>query len=319
MTVASTERTSAAIDWAKALAILAVVVTHAGLGFIPVDPLDAFVRITCANFHVPVFLLVSGYLHCKPTSLTVAQTWTRLRRVLGPYVVASVALTVFRLTRDATWPALPWNLATGAAYGIYYYVPVWCGCVLTGLAWSRLTAAHLLVALAAVVLASEWRVWHPTWNIFWGVRDPLLQGWLLCYLGGWCARRFEWVAVVHRYPAASVVFAIAASVPWLVRTSTAMATDLRLMYSTSVVVVIVALARSAPAAIRWLSRETLWIYLGHLVVLVPLVDYASAWRPIPRIVSTVTITLGVCVVAISLGRHLQSWRGGIVPATRRAA
>ncbi len=317
--VASAESTTAAIDWAKALAILAVLVTHAGpFAFGTLEPIDYVVRVVAVAFHVPVFLLVSGYLHASATPLTLGRTWARLRRVLGPYVVASLVVTVCGLTREATWRHLPWNLAFGAAVPIYYYVLVWCGCVVTGLLWSRLSASVLLIALGCVVIASEWRAWHPTWNFFWGVRDPLLQGWLLCYLGGWCARRFGWLDVVMHYRVASVILAIGGSVPWLFRPTTTIATDLRLLYSASVAMAIVALMRAAPQPIRWLSRETLWIYLAHLPVLEVVLRYAKGWPPIPRISFAVSVTLGVCVVAILLGRRIQSWRG-IPPVARRAA
>lgn len=294
-----------AVDWAKSLALLAVLVMHAGPFGQPSNVVDYFVRMTWTAFNVPVFLMVSGYLHASATPLTLGRTWTRLRKVLGPYVVASVAITAFGLAPHATWRALPWNLATGDAHGIYYYVFVWCGCVLTGLVWSRLSNSGLLVALASVVLATEWRTYHPTWDFHWGIRDPLLQGWLLCYLGGWCARRLQWVDVVERYPTASTAFAVAGMLPWMVRTTITMETDLRLLYSVSVAIAIVALARRAPSPIRWLSRETLWIYLGHIFVLHPLVTRAQHWPPVPKIVFTVSVTLGVCVIAISFGRRVQ--------------
>lgn len=283
-----------------------MVVTHAGpFAFAPLAPVDYAIRVALVAFHVPVFLLVSGYVHASAAPLTLSHCWRRLRRVLGPYVVASLVVTALGLTEYATWRALPENLALGGAVPIYYYVFVWSVCVVSGLAWSRLGPTALLVALAAVLLASEWRVQHPTYRFFWAVRDPLLQGWAVCYLGGWCARRFGWLDAATRYPAASAALAVAGGAPWLTRAETTIATDLRVLYSVSVAALIVACARPAPASIRWLSRETLWIYLVHLPVLERALVLTATWRPVPRIVVAASLTLAICALGITTGRAVQ--------------
>lgn len=298
---------AAALDWLKALAIVAVVVTHAGpFAFGMLDPVDYAVRVTLVAFHVPVFLLVSGYLHATATPLGLAQVWRRLRKVMIPYAVASLVVTVFALTPQATWPDFPRNLLLGNAVPIYYYVFVWCGCVVSGLLWSRCSASGVLVALALVLLASAWRAWHPTWHFFWAVRDPLLQGWAVCYLGGWCARRFGWLDPVRRYRVAAALLAVAGMVPWLTRSSTMIATDRRLLYAASVAALVVAVARTAPTAIRWLSRETLLVYLWHLPVLeVCLRVIPPGSRPLLRIACASTVALAACVSGVLLWRVVR--------------
>jgi len=298
---------SPAIDWLKALAIIAVVAAHAGpFGFTQAHPVDAIVRLRIVSFHVSVFLFVSGFLHSSATPLTAAETWRRLQRILGPYLVASLAITALHLMPHATWSALPWNLATGNAHGTYYYVLVWCGCVLSGLVWSRLRGGGLLAALALVAVATEWRSRHAIVGVFWGIRDPLFQGWLFCYLAGWCAQRYDALDVVRRIPRASVGVALVGSLPWLLRDSAATAvTDRRILYAASVVLLVTALARHAPPLVRWLSRETLWVYLAHMAILAPLVRATTAWPPIARLPVVAIVTLAACAAGIALARWLQ--------------
>lgn len=299
-------RTAAALDWGKALAILAVFVTHAGpFAHAPADPVDQWLTRTVTAFNVPVFLAISGYLHATATPNTLAQLGARLGRVLVPYLLASLVLTAFGLAPGATWAALPTNLALGNVAGIYYYVFVWCGCVLTSHVWSRLGTQALLVALAGVTLATWWRMGlPPSYDAVWDLRDPLLQGWTLCYLGGWCARRFDWPAVVRRYPVGAIALASAGAVPWLAMRSTGV--DARLCYTASVLTVLVTVAtRPAPAPVRWLSRETLLLYLWHMPVIEALVRYAIAWPPVVRIGFATSGTLAVCVVGVTLWRSAQ--------------
>lgn len=287
-----------AVDWLKALAIVAVLVAHAGpFAFGPLTPTDRTVRTIFAAFHVPVFLLVSGYLHASATPLSMAGLWRRWRRVLGPYVVASVVVTAFGLQAHATWATLPWNLSVGNALGVYYYVFVWCGCVLTGWLWARGTDRMLVVALGLVTLATMARMATAApVGFLWALRDPLLQGWLCCYLLGWCARRFGWDRGLRAYPG-SALLGVALMLPWILRE--APAPGLRIVYSVGVAVVVVALAPAAPAVVRWVARETLWIYLAHIPVMHALLPYARHWSPGARIAGVVAATLACCVAGVA--------------------
>ena len=68
---------------------------------------------------------------------------------------------------------------------------------------------------------------------------------------------------------------------------------------------IAALARPAPAPIRWLSRESLWLYLLHFPILDALVRHAERWPSLLRIVFATAVTLAISAVAIECGRAVQ--------------
>ncbi len=290
------------VDWLKSIAIVAVIAAHSGrFGFDPLSNIDRLVRVTLMAFHVPVFLLVSGYLHATSTPVTAAQVWKRWRSILGPYVFASLAM--LSTAAERTWPLTTWPyvLLTGAALGIYYYVPVWLFCVLTGAVWSRLSSAGLTVALVVVVSATIARSFvNAPIGFVWAIRDPFLQGWLLCYVLGWCTRRFGWDRwiVANRWSAG---LALVCCIPWIALGGTASLT--RIPYGAGVAWLITAVVtRPSPRPIRWLGRETLSIYLWHLPIVNALTAATLGWPDLLRIPIQTMVTMALTIAAIALAR-----------------
>ena len=74
----------------KALAIVAVVFTHAGSAVWMKEGADLILTRLWTPFHVPSFLFVSGFLSARRIAIPFAEVRRRLGRVLVPYVVASL-------------------------------------------------------------------------------------------------------------------------------------------------------------------------------------------------------------------------------------
>jgi peptidoglycan/LPS O-acetylase OafA/YrhL len=289
----------AAVDWLKAVAIVAVVVSHAGpfaLG--PLSPLERWLRPTLATFHVPVFLMVSGYLHAATSPVTGAVLMRRLRRVLPAYVVATVVVTALGYPPvDSLWH-LPSRLLLGDTLGIYYFVPVWIGCTLTGLLWSRLSGGALVASVAGLAALTHVRAQTlpiGAVSFYWAIRDPILQGWLLCYVLGWCARRNGWDAWLWRDRRRGIAAGIALVTPWIVWAALAIgrANLSRVAYAAGVACLVVVLCNCRPPrVVRTLASETFLLYLWHLVLLIPLRNATMRWPVVPRLVVVVPIALG---------------------------
>lgn len=303
-----------AVDWLKTIAIVAVVVGHSGpFVFGPIPWLDRLVRQTLVAFHVSLFLMVSGYLHATGSPVSPATLWKRWRGILGPYLLASIVMLTFSVER--VWPVASWPavLAVGNALGMYYFVPIWMFCVLTGWVWSRLGPLGLAIALVTVVLATVVRILvSGPMDFIWLIRDPLLQGWLLSYLLGWCAARLRWVdwITAHR---GSVLLAFAACAPWFL-SEWFPPSPLRIAYAAGIAWIVIALAtRPAPTPVQWVGRETLAIYLWHAPVVYWLTPPMAAWPVVPRLAVQTTATLGIVIAGIVVVRRLATH----VDATRR--
>lgn len=305
-----------AVDWLKAIAIVAVVVGHSGpfaLNLFAMD-LDRYVRAVVVAFHVPVFLFLSGYLHATATPMTGADVWRRWRGVLGAYLVASLVMLTFAVERNRPLARWPWDLLTGGAAGIYYYVPVWLGCVLTGWLWSRLGAVGLAAALGGVTALTVARnLWIDVpLDFYWMLRDPLFMGWLFFYVLGWCARRCAWDAWVwaHRW---SAVVAVACCAPWLGWNPGGLSLA-RMVYSVGVAWLAFALVTApAPAIVRWLASETLLLYLWHMPIAQALARAMGDAPVVVRLPVVAAATLLATAAGIVAWRRI---RPAPVPATR---
>jgi fucose 4-O-acetylase-like acetyltransferase len=303
----------AAVDWLKAVAIVAVVVSHSGpyaLG--PLPPLERWLRVILPTFHVPVFLIVSGYLHAATRPVTSAVLARRLRRVLAPYVVATVIVTALGYPPVGSLWQLPRRLLLGDTLGIYYFVPVWMLCTLTGVLWSRLSDRALVVSVLALAAATYLRartLAPGAVTFYWALRDPILQGWLCCYLLGWCARRNEWDAWLWRDPRRGVAAGLALVTPWLLWGAFGVgpASPLRVAYAAGVACLGFALVlRRPPPLMRTLAAESFLIYLWHLVLLIPLRNATMQWPGVPRLVVVVPIALGGVLVGVAAWRRISA-------------
>jgi len=142
------------------------------------------------RFGVPAFLFASGFLYASTQPSPRATLWRRLRRILVPYVVASLAAHALAATDHASLEPriLLRDLALGSAFGPFYYVFVITGLVLVSPLFERLSARGLavllLVSLVAQCAVDVFSVWPL--HLHWHIRNPALT-WSY-YLAGWWLR-----------------------------------------------------------------------------------------------------------------------------------
>jgi fucose 4-O-acetylase-like acetyltransferase len=77
----------AAVDWLKAAAIVAVILTHSSPCEFdgPHAEVDRAVRFTVVGFHVPAFMLLAGYVGSSAAPLGWRAIGSRASRILGPW------------------------------------------------------------------------------------------------------------------------------------------------------------------------------------------------------------------------------------------
>jgi len=105
------EKNIQALEFARALAILAVILIHSGALFLA-DHADATLSriLFAARFAVPLFIMVSGYLHNKrpesvPRHIHYKSFVTkRLKRIIVPYLSFSVLYMAIRVFIEQTGP-----------------------------------------------------------------------------------------------------------------------------------------------------------------------------------------------------------------------
>jgi len=200
------------VDLLKAAGILAVVTIHSLRDFWNPGFTASELWIgQMMRFGVPAFLAVSGFLYAVPPA-----SWLsirpRLRRILVPYLVASVFAIALGLWQGElnrppayildwvigsasetssvvrTTAALTLDIVLGNAFGPYYYVGIISFFVIASpmiaLLSHRALTSLLLIALFAQILF-EGGFWY--WNdFFWHVRNPAL--WAGYFVTGWYLR-----------------------------------------------------------------------------------------------------------------------------------
>lgn len=184
-----------AIDWLKAAAIVAVVVTHSGSGGFPGMPgftgWDTLFAHGLAAFHVPCLLMISGYLYHSEVPLGWGEVARRLDRILPPYLVASLVVMALMPMRAPTCSAIAVALASANALTIYYYVFLLTFCVATLPVVSRLSRQALQavvgVLLAALVAICVFPTLILSIDFFWSMRNPVESFALGYFLIGWLA------------------------------------------------------------------------------------------------------------------------------------
>jgi len=267
----------AALHAIKAVAIVAVVVNHAGpflAGGAHPSELDRWLRTGWLHFHVPAFVFVSGFLYHRAAPIPWREVGRRLARIVPPYLVASllgIASGIFVPSGGVAFA-----LATGSANGVYYYVFVMA--LLTPLVWamSRLPTRAVSLALAALLahllVAMRWPALLPPQGWFWGLRNPVMLA--PFFLAGWLARA-QLPALVelarrHGGLALGACLALAAlyvgfqeSLPGGAARRLA-----RFAYTLAVIgaIAIAWGARAVPRPVRALADATLTIYLYHILV-----------------------------------------------------
>lgn len=308
------------VDRVKAAAIVAVLVTHAGPPrWSPQwTAIDEVLRPTFPAFHVPAFLIVAGLLYRTSGPLTWRDVGRRIVRVVVPYLVVMAALYAGRFAVWPGWQGLPFALATGESYGIFYFVPVLVMCVLFGWLVSRGSPA-MLVALTVALLA-----YHVTylavappmkWPTFWGIRDPLGRFYFGFFACGWLALP---TLLARARPLLLGSLAVAVLTCWTVWGAPppwpVYVVPLRVVYTLALVALLWRASWSFPG-MQFLSEASLGIYLLHRPVMDLLEPSLGAVPPFVRIVALTTIALAAsvalcCIARVALGRpRARFWLG----------
>ena len=307
-----------AIDTAKALAIVAVVFTHArGALFPAVGSWDFWLCASWTPFQVPAFLFASGFLAERGAPVPFARIRARWLRVLVPYALASAAAYAVGVARAADAGELLFQLATGSPLGVYYYVLLIV--LIAPLAWPLSRSgpgtvwALLGLCVLATALIADWPANAPLGGWFWSLRNPLDHFSLGYFLAGWLVCRelplIERAWVRGRTPlllamGAAVVLgpvSLAAALP------AGIAVPLRVAYPFAVIGLVAATARGRRPgrAVVWLSDASLAIYLLHRIFQRLLEPSVAAWSEPGRVLFLVAVGLGGgALVALCVQRAL---------------
>ena len=271
------------IDALKVAGIVTIVLIHAMRS--PWDTSVSAVEVWIGHatrFGVPAFLAASGYLYATRKPIPIATTRGRLRRILLPYLVASLAAQVFRFWRDmppdtgAIWK----DLLLAASFGPYYYVLVIALLVLATPLFARIPV-RALVPVTLAFGAAQWVVdaapfGHPA--LIWHLRNPLL--WWAYFLAGWSVRLHReslsrWVrargsalsgACVGAALCLTAASALEGSAPRLFVRSAAWLDVYAIL---GAIALLSRHLRRSPAWLRRVSDATYAIYLFHLFFLLP--------------------------------------------------
>jgi surface polysaccharide O-acyltransferase-like enzyme len=284
----------AEVDLLKAAGIVVVVLIHA----LPprwapdIGPVELWLA-DATRFAVPAFLFASGWLYGTATT-TRGATARRLRRLLVPYAIASVAAVALRLavpTLGRVSDPLV-EILTASAFGPYYYVLVIATLVVLLPALRRLPRPVAWGTLL-VLLALQWpqEADLVTWPTpFWEARSPLFWG--AWFLAGLLLRPHRDRAVVlARGRGAPLLLGMSAlgTLGGLAVLPAQSVARLTLAWLGAWVVValllVVGLRRPAvPGPVRHLADTTYAIYLWHLfplllvqLVLSGVVGIAAGW------------------------------------------
>lgn len=279
------------LDWLKALAMLAVAINHGGPFLMGPDAtgFDRFVRGGLVLFHVPSFLVVSGFLYSRQTPQSLHAVGRRLSRFGVPYLVGSGVAVALGFTFWRTPLDLLQHFVFGSAVGTYYYFFLLAVFVAAIWPLSRLptaAVAALLAALCAYAVASSlFPAIAVRESMYAFMRNPLhLGGYFLC---GWLASawreplgRFErrWrpaLGLLAGVCVAAWVAALAGALPPTLRPF------LRAGYTLSVVWLVFVLVPPGPVPrlVRFISDSTLTLYLYHHMIELTLVPHVMPLPP----------------------------------------
>jgi peptidoglycan/LPS O-acetylase OafA/YrhL len=306
-----------AIDYVKAAAIVAVVFTHAGRigatargAFWDVALTEAWTR-----YHVPSFLICSGFLYVRARPASLQAVGRRLRRVLVPYLVASIVVQLAGFGGASSLGAFAKRIATASMLGPYYYVLIIFACVLLIWPLSRAprAAAWTLLGVAvslAIAFGLEPSL-RPLKPLFWTLRDPLDHFYLGYFCIGWLAaahtpqlrmwltghRRLAWAlcgtsfGVGIYYVAQRRVFEIGVADT--------------VLYTLGVVgiITLATAARPAGSVVRFLADSSFSIYLYHHLFQLMAAPITREWPGAIRIGTQVLIGLGVASLLVLAGRR----------------
>ena len=282
----------AGIDRVKALAILAVIATHAGppwsVWAADWSTFDACARLTWNVFAVPGFLMTAGMLYRRHEPMPLRVLGQRLARVavpLGVALAAFVALGVVPLTVETF------------GGGPYYFLPLLAECIVVAWVLSRFPDE---LAWAVVGVCAAFAVVYtldPFWlgeSMFQRQRNPLRDFSLGFFVIGWLGVPQQ---LATRNRRALLVGALACLALWMLVPHNG--TLPRLGYSVLVVAWLLGAAWTFPG-MRLLSEASLLVYLLQEPLLLSfhrLDAWAAPLRFAALMVVAVSLGLGAAVLA----------------------
>ena len=307
----------------KAAGILSVVLIHSlRAHFHPQLAWQEGWLLELLRFAVPGFLAISGFLYATPQRVPAKQTLRRLRRILVPYLVASVAAEIFwrMLGSGAQTGSILEDLLVGAAFGPYYYVFLIVVLVILTpglplLSRRVLSVAFVLCFAAQALLAND--IGNPP-DLLWAIRNPLR--WAAYFLAGWWLR-LSYVGIASSVTGRRGLWGLAFGVP-AAGLAAFLATDLwpaarptaswlEIWAILGLLFVLTCGLPPATAPVRALSDATYAIYLFHLFFVLPtqfLIPAPPGAMALIPILLPWLAGMGGSLVIIALGRLVLGQR-----------
>lgn len=312
---ASLRQRYVAIDTLKATAIITIVWIHTFESW-PMRPAPFILQLSVfTGFGVPAFFFASGFLLYQPSPISGQLLRRRLRRVLVPYVVASLVATTgrwlalgpYRLTQVA------YEFVTGSAVNIFYFVPILVGAMLLYALVSRfpraLTPAFVVFWITGL-LCQLLIIFMPAFRqppgdpFFWAFRDPL-RWWGFYFAGCFAAAHLERLHQLsqgqRRVAGLLLMIAVASLVAYAVKlpvTYTRLGGAIRYtaMYCAIGGIFLLSFQARERPWVRWLSEATYSIYLYHFFI-ISSCRYIVARHALPLALPTLVINGLVFVIA----------------------
>jgi peptidoglycan/LPS O-acetylase OafA/YrhL len=283
----------AAVDWCKALAILAVIVGHAGFPFWAPQwtATDLFIRRDVVFFHVPMFILIAGFLHSTSGSTRHGGLASRFVRIVPGYFVASLVARALGHGSSHNPASFLYELATGTTFGIYYFVVVLLCCITVGTvlsAWKPLLYVVLVAVSAYATVTTITPELDYQWSWLWKVRNPLhyvgyyLLGMLLREHWAFLQKRLD----RHRWSILIVSLGVISG--YLVgMNAEPLATSLgvlRAAYTVGLATAVFAMCSSSPVprGVRYLSENSYTLFLYHNFFQLAVLPYTSDMESLTR-------------------------------------
>jgi surface polysaccharide O-acyltransferase-like enzyme len=264
------------IDSLKAAGIIAVILIHSLRA--PWDPRVSSTEVwlgIVTRFAVPGFLFCSGFLYATTKRIRTQMVLRRLRRVLVPYLICSVAAQIwwFATGQGHAFDAIVEEILLGSSFGPFYYVFVHFFLVLFAPLFALLPGSALAGLTALMLVGQGWLETRTGFlmPIFWHIRNPLL--WWGYFLLGWMVRLHydnvrRWIAPRRGLLITAMALAVLTCTwfasaeigsEWLSR-----AKWLNIHSTLALIFVATCGRRSAPAPLAILADATFAIYLLHL-------------------------------------------------------